>query len=359
MPEMESILTPDERILVTGSNGFLGVRVVAELLRRGHRNVRCFVRPSGRREALAAILKNVEPGWRYEVVEGDLTSADDCRRAAEGAAVALHLAAGFDKSVESVLRNSAQATRHLIEACLAQQTFRRFVLVSSFAVYSNATLPRRALLDERCPVDDAPERRHDAYSLGKARQEEIVREYARERGLPAVVLRPGTVFGPGKRELTGRIGLRLSRLFLCIGGDNALPATYVDNCAEAVVLAGWRPGVEGETLNVVDDELPTCREFLRAYAARAGGMVILSAPYWLAYGGCAVLEGVARWVPGFPRRFNRARARAEWKGNTFTNERLRARLDWRPRVPMREAMERFLAQFGDPPSPAPGLSREK
>lgn len=50
-----------------------------------------------------------------------------------------------------------------------------------------------------------------------------------------------------------------------MGGGNAVPLTYVDNCAEAIVLAGIRAKVEGETCKVVVDDLPTGREFLRLY----------------------------------------------------------------------------------------------
>jgi nucleoside-diphosphate-sugar epimerase len=42
-----------------------------------------------------------------------------------------------------------------------------------------------------------------------------------------------------------------------VGGSNVLPLTFVDNCAEAIVLGGLVPGVDGEVFNVVDDELLT------------------------------------------------------------------------------------------------------
>ena len=50
-----------------------------------------------------------------------------------------------------------------------------------------------------------------------------------------------------------------------MGGSNTIPFTYVDNCAEAIVLAGLVKGVDGEALNIVDDDLPSSREFLRLY----------------------------------------------------------------------------------------------
>ena len=78
-------------------------------------------------------------------------------------------------------------------------------------------------------------------------------------------IRPGAVYGPGKAEIPGRVGRDLSGLFLHMGGRNLIPFTYVDNCAEAIVLAGLVKGVDGEVFNVVDDDLPTSRKFLRMY----------------------------------------------------------------------------------------------
>jgi nucleoside-diphosphate-sugar epimerase len=84
-----------------------------------------------------------------------------------------------------------------------------------------------------------------------------------------VILRPGYVFGPGKRELSGRVGNKTFGLFVQVSGAQSLPLTFVDNCAEAIVLAGLRAGIDGEVFNVVDDELMTGREFLKAYRNKA------------------------------------------------------------------------------------------
>ena len=138
----------------------------------------------------------------------------------------------------------------------------RFVNVSSFAVYSNLGLKRDGMLDETCPLENAPQERFDAYGFGKLKQEEVVREYGREHKLPYVILRPGYVFGPGKRELSGRVGINTFGFFIQVNGSNLLPLSFIDNCAEAIVLAGLRPGVEGEVFNVVDDELISGRQFL-------------------------------------------------------------------------------------------------
>src|SRR5437660_8639614 len=87
-----------DRILVTGSNGFIGAKVVEILLEYGFRNLRCFVRPSSRLDRLTTTLKKFSAEQSVELTSGDLMSRDDCCRATEGASLVYHLAAGFDKS---------------------------------------------------------------------------------------------------------------------------------------------------------------------------------------------------------------------------------------------------------------------
>jgi nucleoside-diphosphate-sugar epimerase len=280
------------------------------------------------------------------VFSGDLLSVDDCRRATEGICVIYHLAAGFDKSFAGAFMNSALATRNLIDAFLHDGQPRRFVHVSSFAVYSNLHLKRDGLLDETCPLEDAPQDRYDAYGFGKLKQEELVKQYGNRHKLSYVILRPGAVFGPGKQDLSGRIGIDTFGFFIQVGGSNLLPLTFVDNCAEAIVLAGLRTGVDGEIFNIVDDELLTSSQFLRAYKARVKPFFSIRIPYALAYSACLLWEKYCKWSKGqLPPAFNRRRCAAEWKRNRFSNEKLRKRLGWKPRVGMKEAMASFLAQF--------------
>jgi nucleoside-diphosphate-sugar epimerase len=320
--------------------------VVETLLEQGHRNIRCFVRPSSRRGRLEAALARFPQATDVELVSGDLTSPDDCVRAAGSVSVVLHLAAGFDKSFAGAFMNSALATRNLIDAFLAIGTPARFVNVSSFAVYSNLEMKPGALLDETCALEDAPQQRNDAYGYGKLKQEQLVQEYGRSRGLPYVILRPGTVFGPGKKDLTGRIGIDTFGFFIHIGGSNELPLTYVDNCAEAIVLAGLVPGIDGEVFNVVDDERMTSAAFLRAYRRRVKGFTSVRMPYFAARALSHLWETYSTRSHGqLPPAFNRRRCAAEWQGNRFTNRKLRELVGWTPRVPLDEAMKRFLNQF--------------
>jgi len=163
---LEYIASRDDRILVTGSNGFIGVKVVQILLEYGFFNLRCFVRPSSRLDRLKEVLARFSEGENVDLVAGDLLSSDDCQKAAEGVSIIYHLAAGIEKSFAGAFMNSALATRNLMDAFLEVGQPKRFVNISSFAVYSNFSLKRGALLDERCPLEECAQERFDAYGFG-------------------------------------------------------------------------------------------------------------------------------------------------------------------------------------------------
>jgi nucleoside-diphosphate-sugar epimerase len=336
------IVSRDEPVLVTGSGGFIGVRVVDTLLEYGFRHVRCFVRPSSRLTRLRDVVARHEADANVEIVEGNLLKREDCTKAAAGAVVIFHLAAGIDKSYAGCFMNSVLATRNLLDASIAANCLKRFVNTSSFAVYSNFHIRRGALLDESTPVEPQPNLRHDPYGYAKLKQDKLVEDYHRLYDLPFVTLRPGSVYGPGKPALTGRIGIDTFGIFLHMGGSNRIPLTYVDNCAEAIALAGVVEGIDGEIFNVVDDDPPTSRQFLRMYKRYRGGFWSVPVPYRAAYLLSALWEDYSERSQGqLPPVFNRRRCSAEWKGNRYSNEKLKRMLGWRPRVPYEQATALF------------------
>src|ERR1700733_1221742 len=132
------IIAPDDRILVTGAGGFIGSRVVESLVDRGFRNLVCLARPSSELARIEAILKRRPLGTRIEVLRGNLLRRTDCEAACKEVSVIFHLAAGTgEKSFPDAFMNSVVATRNLIEASLRCARLQRFVLVSSFSVYTN------------------------------------------------------------------------------------------------------------------------------------------------------------------------------------------------------------------------------
>lgn len=334
----------DDLILITGANGFIGLRLAENLLRRGFRNLRCFVRRPSQKKVLEALLASGEFGSaKLEVMTGNLLSSDDCVAAARNATVVFHLAAGRgEKSFPDAYMNSVVTTRNMLEACLLQKCLRRFVNVSSFTVYANG---RRTstVLDESCPVEDRPEERGEAYCFGKVKQDELVSEYGEKFGIPYVIVRPGYVYGPGKTAITGRVGIDTFGMFLHLGGGNPIPLTYVDNCADAIALAGLKKGIDGEVFNVVDDELPSSRRFLRLYKKNVKSFHSLYVPHVMSFGLCYLWEKYSQWsADQLPPVFNRNRWHANWKTTRYSNEKLKARTGWAPQVPMAEGLGRYF-----------------
>lgn len=336
------IIGHDDPILITGSNGFIGSRVVEILLRYGFSNLRCFVRPSSNLTNLDASLATAQ-NVRVEVIEGNLLSREDCAKAARDVVVIFHLAAGIEKTFPGSFMNSVVTTRNLLDAVVRFGTLKRFVNVSSLAIYSNWDMESGELLDETCMVERQPVERAEAYTFAKLKQDQLVIDYAEKYHIPYVILRPGAVYGPGARQLTSRIGIDSFGVFLHLGGSNRIPLTYVDNCAEAIVLAGLKPGVDGEVFNVVDDDLPTSRQFLRMYKKHGKPFKSVYIPYWSFYCLCWIWEKYSRWSEGqLPPVFNRRRCSVYWKGNVYTNQKLKDRLGWRPKVAFSEASRRYF-----------------
>lgn len=336
------IIGPDDRILITGAAGFIGTHVLKALLDRGYRNLACFTRPSSNLRNLEALLDHRAGRAQIDVLQGNLLSRADCESASKGAALILHLAAGTgEKSFPDAFMNSVVATRNLLEASLQFARLRRFVLVSSFTVYTNRQKSR--CLDESCPVEQRPELRGDAYCFAKVKQEELVNSYSTDFGVPCVVVRPGSVYGAGKAQITGRVGLGTFGLFLHLGGSNTIPFTHVENCAEAIVLAGLVRGVDGEVFNVVDDDLPSSRQFLHQYKKNVRHFKSVYVPHIFSHALCRLWEKYSRCSNGqLPPAFNGRRWHAEWRKVRYSNEKLKAKLGWKPVVSTAEGLQRYF-----------------
>ena len=342
------VIGKDDLILVTGATGFIGSRLVDVLLCRGFRNLRCFARPSSDTAKVEALFGVRHDGAKVEVFTGNLLSREDCAAATKNVKLIFHLAAGTgEKSFAGAFMNSVVTTRNLLEASLRHQCLRRIVSISSFAAYTNTQKPQGRLLDESCPIDRHPEERGDAYAFAKVRQDEIVAEYSESFGIPYVIVRPGYVYGPGKKAITGRVGIDTFGVFLHLGGSNSIPFTYVDNCAEAIALAGLKMGTDGQIFNVVDDDLPSSRKFLRLYKQHVMRFKSIYVPHFLSYLLCYLWERYSTWSEGqLPPAFNRRKWHVFWKKTRYGNEKLKTLLGWTPKVPTEEGLRRFFEASG-------------
>jgi len=128
-----------------------------------------------------------------------------------------------------------------------------------------------------------------------------------------------------------------------LGGSNRVPFTYVDNCAEAIALAGLKRGVEGEVFNIVDDDLPSSRQFLSLYKRNVRRFKSIYLPHCISYAGCYLWERYSAWSEGqLGPVFNRRLWLCYWKKTRYSNDKLKKRLGWTPKVPMAEGLRRYF-----------------
>lgn len=180
---------------VTGANGFVGAHVVRELLHRGH-------------EVIALVGADQDAasldGLPIKIRDFELLDRDSVRRGLAGAETVIHSAATYafwKPDARDIYRVNVDGTRNVLEAARAQ-AIAKLVYTSSTATlspaYENADDPAR-LGDEDGAFDLRRFRGH--YKMSKAMAEQLVlREAA--RGLPAVIVHPTTVIGPGDRRPT-------------------------------------------------------------------------------------------------------------------------------------------------------------
>jgi nucleoside-diphosphate-sugar epimerase len=344
LANVERIVNANDLILVTGAAGFIGPRVVSNLLDRGFRNIRCMVREASNLIRLKDVINLNGGSDRVEIISGNLLSKEDCLKITRSSVLIYHLAAGTGtKAFSDAFLNSVVTTRNLIDATLEHKCLRRFVSISSFTVYTNRKKPRWRLLDESCPVEQHPETRAEAYCYGKVKQDELIVDYGRKRGVPFVILRPGTVYGPGKKAIPGRVGIETFGPFLHMGGSNHVPLTFVDNCADAIVLAGLTAGIDGEFFNVVDDDLPSSRRFLRLYKMNVRRFRSFYMPHAASYLFCLMWEKYAKWSKGqLPPIFTRREWATYWKKTRYTNRKLKDLTGWAPIISTEEGLRRFF-----------------
>jgi nucleoside-diphosphate-sugar epimerase len=123
-----------------------------------------------------------------------------------------------------------------------------------------------------------------------------------------------------------------------MGGSNVLPLTYVDNCAEAIAVAGAAPEAVGGAFNVLDDDLVTARKFLRLYKKNVARVRSVFLPYPVVL----VLSYFVQWYHRhsqgqLPAVLTPYRVASAWRRVRFDNSKLKS-IGWKQRVPTTEAL---------------------
>jgi nucleoside-diphosphate-sugar epimerase len=253
-------------VFITGVNGFIAGHLAERLRAAG---VPVF--GLARRPEAAAWLA----AQGVEVRAGDLSDFAALTAALEGCRSVVHAAAwtgGPGLGAERAWETNVAGTAHVLAAARAARV-ERFVYISSVAVYG---LNRAPLIDESMPTLPVGQLYPDSKITAEAE--------VRAAGLPYVIVRPASTYGPrGDAWTLGPIeDIRRGRLVL-LGQDCGLVTPgYIDNVIDGLLLTLGHPAALGETFNLCDDRAVTFREFYLAYARMLHRDRLPAVPGWLA-----------------------------------------------------------------------------
>lgn len=324
--------------LVTGGHGFIGRYIVEMLLARGDR-----VRVVGRGTYPELVALGAE------CVRVDLSAPDanvplaGAMRAVE---VVFHVAAkaGVWGPFDDYYRNNVSATQRVVRAA-ERAGVPRLVYTSSPSVVFGEEDVEGA--DESLPY---PTRYLSPYQHTKALAERFV--LARE-AIATTAIRPPLVWGPRDPHLFPRIlaRARAGRLIQIGPGTNKVDVTYVENCAEAHLLAADRLSeqspLRGRAYFIGQEQPVNLWAFINEVVTRAGykpvrRTISLQRALWLAsllervYGGLGV-----RAEPPLTRLTAVQLARSRW----FDLSAARRDLGYGPRISTEEGLQRTLANL--------------
>jgi len=239
--------------LVTGGAGFIGSHLVAALLERGDR-VRVLDNFStGRRENLTPFLGKID------LIEGDLRSLDDCRRACRDIEFILHEGAvpSVPRSVEEPVmthQSNIDGTFNILEAARLAKCRRVIYAASSSAYGDTPTLPKH---EEILPQPLSP------YGVHKLAGEFYCRAYYECFGLETLSLRYFNVFGP-RQDPKSQYAAAIPAFVTAIlagkpptiygDGEQTRDFTHVANVVHANLLAARAKKTAGQVVNIACGE---------------------------------------------------------------------------------------------------------
>ncbi len=259
-----------KRALVAGGAGFIGSRLVRDLVGSGI-EVRVLDNYStGRAETLAGLESKVE------IVEGDIRNAVACRNACRGADVVFHLAAlvSVPQSVADPVKSDAINSGGTLNLLIAARDtgVRRLIFSSSAAVYGDTDViptPETVLPRPKSP-----------YGVQKLTGEHYARNFALLYGLETICLRYFNVYGPGQdplspyaaaipRFLIRLLGREAPRVFG--DGEQTRDFCFVDDVVAANRCAATAtPAAIGKVFNVAGGSRVSLNVLLPMIQSAAG-----------------------------------------------------------------------------------------
>lgn len=314
--------------LVTGAAGFVG-RALVRRLRAGGQRVRVLVRKP---------VQAYQGDPDIQVVVGDLGDPRIVAHAVDGARTVYHVGAAMRGSLRDFEAGTTWGTRNVVDACLAAGTT-RLVYVSSLSVLDHAGRDPSHRMTEASAFEPNPQLR-GAYTQTKLTAEQIVSTAIAERGLPAVIVRPGQIFGPGAEKVTPNGTIALAGRWVAVGkGSQTLPLVYLDDLVDALLLAANAPDATGRLFNVVDPCEIAQQAYLQRCKAKLGDELrIVRVPawlfLWLGWGVELLGKVLHREVP-----LTRYRVRSLRPLANFDTNAARDTLGWAPKIGVEHGMD--------------------
>jgi len=322
--------TDHKTALVTGGTGFIGRGLVKRLVGAGWR-----VRLLTHRELTVEEADKFGEG--VEIFWGDVANPADVASACAGVQQIYHLAAATKGNWLNHLDATVAGTKHVVEAALAAGVD-KLIYVSTIGLLNATHYPDQGGIDESFPYEEQPEKR-GSYPYAKLLAEKLVLEKAAQApALKVIILRPGLVYGPGKNPLSD-VALRVSRRVRVSlkESQRALPLVYLDNLVDALMLAGENEA--SGIFNVVDQEIVSVKDFIRAYKRITGErFMTFYLPRWWIRPVFGTLEKFFTLLQGqSPHIVYKLRATSA--SARHSTARLEQTLGWRSEVPFRDALK--------------------
>jgi len=233
--------------LVTGAAGFMGSHVVERLAAEGIK-----VRATARPRNDTSFFKNLN----VEYVPADLTKPETLSRLFEGDVDRVfHLGAicNFSTPYKKLYPTNVLGVDHITRLAL-QKKVKMFVHVTSTSVYGYYKGRPFTEESEREPMDN--------YGRSKRDGENIVFK-RREEGLPAIIVRPCTVYGPRCNDGAGKVFSRPSAISAIPGsGGQLLSNIRAEDVADAILFLSSQDEAVGQTYNLSDNSNPAIKDAL-------------------------------------------------------------------------------------------------
>ncbi len=329
-------------ILVTGGGGFLGGELVRRLREKGE-PVRLLLR---RPPASGSPADPNTAGGPVSIVQGSLGQPDVVDKAVSGVELVYHVGAGMKGGNAEFEQATIWGTRNVIDSSLSHGV-KRLVYVSSMSVMDHAGHEDGKPVTEDSPLEPQPMNR-GTYTRTKLEAENMVRDAMANRGLPAVVIRPGQIFGPGAEKVTPNGVINIAGVWIVAGsGKLRLPLVYRDDVVDALLLAAGSDKAVGHVVNIVDPAPITQNEYLERQRTALGRTRIWKVPTALLIAAGAGFELLGKALKRSPP-LSRYKIRSLKPLSPFDVTAAETLLGWKPAVGVKEGLRRTFPSASKP-----------